>query len=238
MVPLSIVYKKGIKFDGNNPTIIDAYGAFGNSRRPDFSRNRLVWFNHGGIYAVAHVRGGAEKGDNWYKGGFKATKPNSWKDLIACAEYLVENKYTSSQKLAISGASAGGITIGINTVRMENTISTSSIAEFGTVKDSMEFQYLFNMDTYHHIQEGVSYPSILLTASINDARVAPWQPAKAVAKMQAVSKGDNIVLFRMENQGHFSYPSDTDVYSFLFWQLGLPDFKFKPKNEMVKPISK
>src|ERR1035437_10147974 len=101
-----------MKFDGTNPAMIEAYGAFGLSMKAEFSRNRLAWFNHGGIYAVAHVRGGGEKGDKWYKGGFKITKPNSWKDLIACAEFLIKNKYTSSQKLAITGYSAGGITIG------------------------------------------------------------------------------------------------------------------------------
>jgi prolyl oligopeptidase len=246
MVPLSIVYKKGIKFYGSNPTIIDAYGAYGISYKPWFDLGRLGWLNHGGIFAVAHVRGGYEKGDNWYKGGFKATKPNSWKDLIACAEYLVKNKYTSPQKLAVTGASAGGITIGraiterpdlfkaaviyvsdMNAIRMENTFNNSSVTEFGTVKDSLEFQYLYNMDTYHHIFKGINYPSILFTASLNDARVAPWEPAKAVAKMQEVSQGDNIVLFRIEDKGHFDYPSDADVYSFLFWQLGHPNFKLK-----------
>jgi len=252
MVPLSIIYKKGMKFDGNNPTIIEAYGAYGISKKSEFNRNRLAWFNHGGIYAIAHVRGGGEKGDNWYKGGVKATKPNSWKDLIACEEYLINNKYTSPQKLALTGYSAGGITVGraiterpdlvktaviyvgfLNTIRMENTFNPA-VEEFGTAKDSLEFQYLYNMDTYHHIREGVTYPSVMFTAGLNDARVAPWQPAKAVAKMQQVSKGNNIVLFRVADTGHFDYPSDADVYSFLFWQLGHPDFKLKQPKPLQK----
>ncbi len=245
MVPLSIVYKKGIKFDGTNPAIIEAYGAFGISMKPIFFRNRLIWFNHGGIYAVAHVRGGFENGNDWHKGGLKATKPNSWKDLIACAEYMVKNKYTSSQKLATVGYSAGGITIGraiterpdlfkaaviysgvCNTIRQENTFNPQ-VSEFGTVKDSLESQYLFEMDTYHHIRQGIYYPSVLFTAGLNDSRVPPWQPAKAVARMQEVSNRENIILFRIEDQGHFSYPSDAEVYSFLFWQLGKPDFQLE-----------
>jgi prolyl oligopeptidase len=256
LVPLSITYGKGIKFDGTNPTIIEAYGAFGISKKPEFNRNRLAWFKHGGIFAIAHVRGGSEKGDNWYKGGFKATKSNSWKDFIACAEYLIKNRYTSPEKLAAMGASAGGITIGraiterpdlfkaaviyvgvLNTIRMENTFNPG-VAEFGTVKDSLEFQYLFNMDTYHHIRDGIKYPSVLFTAGLNDARVTPWEPAKAVAKMQQVSKNNNVVLFRVAGTGHFDYPSDADVFSFLFWQLGHPNFKLNNEDSLKSNTKK
>jgi prolyl oligopeptidase len=243
MVPLSIVYKKGLKLDGTNPVLIEAYGAYGSVEKPYFSRNRITWFSRGGIYAVAHVRGGGEKGDNWYKGGFKATKANSWKDLIACAEYLIDKKYTSSQNIGVAGYSAGGITVGraiterpelfkaaviyvgtLNPLRMEHTFNPS-VDEFGSAKDSLGFKYLYNMDTYHHIKEGVNYPSVLFTAGLNDSRVVPWQPAKAVAKMQQVNKEGNLILFRVANSGHFDHPSTADVYSFLFWQLGHPDFK-------------
>jgi prolyl oligopeptidase len=252
-VPLSIIYKKGIKLDGKNPTLIDAYGAYGISMKPYFNRNRLMWFKNGGIYAMAHVRGGGEKGDNWYKGGFKSTKSNCWKDLIACSEYLIKNKYTSSQNIAVTGSSAGGITVGraiterpelfkvaviyvglLNTVRIENTSNLSVAAEFGTVKDSLEFKYLLDMDTYHHIHKGVNYPSILFTAGLNDFRVPVWQIAKAAAKMQEVSKGENLILLRIEDKGHFNYPSEADVYSFLFWQLGHPDFKWKTTQSFKK----
>jgi prolyl oligopeptidase len=257
MIPLSIIYNKGIKLDGKNPTIINAYGAYGISLRPDFYRNRLLWYTNGGIYAVAHVRGGGEKGDHWYKGGFKATKPNSWKDLIACAEYMIKNKYTSPQKLAITGASAGGITVGraiidrpdlfkaaviyvgcFNTLRAETSHINSIVREFGTVKDSLESQYLYIMDAYQNTKDGVKYPSILFTAGMNDGRVDPWQPAKEAARMQQLNKGDNIVLLRIEDKGHFDYPSDADVYSFLFWQLGHPDFKLKEQKGFYKPNHK
>jgi prolyl oligopeptidase len=256
MVPISILYKKGIKLDGGNPTIIYAYGAYGTSLKPTFDMDRLVWLDHGGIYVFAHVRGGSEKGENWYKGGFKATKSNSWKDLIACSDYVIKKQYTTSQKLALIGSSAGAITIGraiterpdlfkaaviyvgaCNTLRIENTKSTS-VTEYGTVKDSIEFQYLYNMDVYHHIQEGVKYPSILFTAGKNDSRVAPWQPSKVVAKMQLANKGDNVVLLRLEDKGHYDYPSNDDIYSFLFWQLGHPDFKLKEKDSMFRIVQK
>ena len=253
MVPLSIVYKKGILLNGTNPTIINAYGAYGTSIKSEYDRERLAWFNKGGIYAVAHVRGGGEKGYNWYKGGFKENKSNSWKDLISCSEYLIKNNYTSSKKLALFGGSAGGITLGmaiterpdlfkaaviyvglLNAIRIENSFNTANITEFGTTKDSVEFQYLMNMDVYHHIREKVTYPSILFTASLNDSRVAHWLPAKAVASMQQVGKNDNIILFRIDDGGHFSYPSGADIYSFLLWQLGHGDFKFKHSPFLFK----
>jgi len=246
MVPLSIVYRKNTKFDGNNPAFIEAYGAYCVVNKPEFNRNRQIWYNHGGIFALAHVRGGGEKGDNWYKGGFKATKANSWKDLIACAEYLIKNKYTSKEKLALFGASAGGITVGraiterpdlfkaaiiyagcLNTLRSEISPNNNITSEFGTVKDSVEFGYLYEMDTYHHIKDSVKYPSILFSAGLNDARVDPWITAKVVARMQNINENNNLILLRVVDKGHFDYPSVEDVYSFLFWQLGHPDFKLK-----------
>jgi prolyl oligopeptidase len=248
-VPLSIVYKKGLVLDGNNPTILEAYGAYGYSMRPYFKANLLLWLKYGGIYAIAHVRGGGEKGDNWYKGGFKSTKSNSWKDLISCSEFMIQNKYTSQNKLALTGASAGAIAVGraiterpdlckaaviyngiINPLRMETSFNNTSITEFGTVKDSLEFHYLLDMDTYHHIFEEINYPSVLFTASYNDSRVAPWLSAKGVAKMQQNCKTENIILYRIEDNGHFGYPSDADVYSFLFWQLNHPNFKYQGRN--------
>ncbi len=112
MIPLSIVYRRGIKLDGSNPTLLWGYGAYGISQDPAYGPALLAWYEKGGVFAVAHVRGGGEYGEDWYKGGYKLTKPNTWKDFIACGEYLVENKYTSPDKLAGEGGSAGGILIG------------------------------------------------------------------------------------------------------------------------------
>lgn len=243
LVPLTIVYSKGVELNSKNPTLIEGYGAYGVSMNATFDFPLQVWLKMGGIYAVAHVRGGGEKGDDWYKGGFKTTKANSWKDFIACSEYLIKNKYTSPHFLAAKGASAGGITAGraiterpdlfkaaiidvgkLNSLRSENTSNSLSITEYGTVKDSIEFVHILDMDVYHHIKNNVTYPSLLISAGLKDARVDWWQPAKAAARFQEVSEGkDNIVLFKLSDEGHFGVSDKinaaTDEYSFLLWQL-------------------
>jgi prolyl oligopeptidase len=249
MVPLSIIYSKNTLLNGQNPTLLYGYGAYGISMNSFFDPSLLAWFHKGGIYAIAHVRGGGEKGDAWYKGGYKATKPNSWKDFIVCAEYLIKNNYTSSPKLAAYGGSAGSITVGRaiterpdlfkaaiisvgvpDMIRFETSSNTINISEFGTVKDSLEFQYLYEMDTYRHIKKGIHYPSILFTAGMNDARVNVWEPAKAVAAFQGACAGqNNIILFRISDNGHFGdddfAKESSDIYSFLLWQLGHRDFQ-------------
>lgn len=251
LIPLSIIYNKNIKIDGSNPTLLEAYGAYGISLNSNFYLPNIAWLNMGGIYCVAHVRGGSEKGNDWYKSGFKATKPNSWKDFISCAEFLIDEKYTSPSKLAAKGASAGGITVGraiterpdlfkaaildvsmLNMLNFENTHNTFGISEFGTNKDSLEYKYLYEMDVYHHIKKGVKYPSLLLTAGLNDARVDWWQPAKAVAKLQDYAKQtNNVVLFKIHNSGHFGEPDivkeESENFSFLLWQLNHPKVKLK-----------
>jgi prolyl oligopeptidase len=245
LVPLTIVYADQTKFDGLAPTILKAYGFFNISNTPEYSKERRAWFNKGGIYAVAHVRGGGEKGEDWYRGGYKATKPNSWKDLIACAEYLIENNYTSSEKLAVTGGSAGAITVGraiiekpklfkaavisvgdLNVLRREEAASNSAIVEYGTVNDSIEFGYLYNMDVYQNLNENEHYPSILFTIGLNDPRVAPWASGKAAAYMQRYNR-DNIVLLKASNDGHSSAFYSYDAYAFLLWQLGYEGFELK-----------
>jgi prolyl oligopeptidase len=250
-VPLSIIYSKNVSLDGNNPTLLEAYGSYGISMNSHFDLGLLTWLNAGGIYAVAHVRGGGEKGNDWYKAGYKANKPNTWKDFIACAEYLIENKYTSSAKLAAKGVSAGGIPVGmavierpelfkaallqvsaLNSLRYENTRNNFTIPEFGTTKDSIEFNYLYAMDIYHNIKDDVQYPSLLITGEVNDALVDIWQSAKAAARFQEVSKGKhNVVLFKVGDSGHNGggdrIKDELDNYSFLFWQLNDPKFKLK-----------
>jgi prolyl oligopeptidase len=243
MVPLTIIYSKNLKLSGEAPTLLEGYGTYGVSMNATFNFPLQVWLKLGGIYAVAHVRGGGEKGDEWYKGGYKATKSNSWKDFIACAEYLIKNKYTSPKYLAAKGVSAGGITAGkaiterpelfkaaildvspLNSLRSENTSNSLSVSEYGTVKDSLEFRYILDMDVYHHIKDKIKYPSLLITAGLRDARVDWWQPAKAVARFQEVSEDNgNIVLFKISDEGHFGVSdlirAATDEYSFLLWQL-------------------
>lgn len=254
-VPLSIVYKKGIKKDGKNPVFFYGYGAYGSSMSPFFSPGFLLWTNGGGILAVAHVRGGGELGDQWYKGGYKTTKPNTWKDLIACAEYLVKENYTAPGKIAINSASAGGILIGramterpdlfaaaipqvgcLNAVRMEESPNGPGNApEFGTIKDSVECMALLEMDALHHIKDGVKYPATLITAGMNDPRVTAWEPGKFAARLQAANASDKPILFftdydaghGMGNTKTKSFESMADVFSFAFWQTGNPDYQVK-----------
>jgi prolyl oligopeptidase len=220
MVPLSILHKKGMELNGKNPTWLIGYGAYSISSLPSFNPMRRAWLERGGVYAVAHVRGGGEKGEAWYRGGFKATKPNTWKDFIACAEFLIENQYTSPAYLAGSGTSAGGILIGramterpdlfavaiprvgcMNAVRFEFTENAVNTPEFGTVKDSLEFTYLLEMDAYQKLKEGTNYPASFITAGMTDSRVSPWQPGKFAARLQAVNKTKRPVILRVEFEG-------------------------------------
>jgi len=253
-IPLSLVYKKGIKKNGRNPIFIKGYGAYGYSMNPSFNPELLLWTQGGGIIAFAHVRGGEELGEQWHKGGFKTTKPNTWKDLIACAEFLVNENYTSPKKISINAVSAGGILIGramterpdlfavaipeigvMNPLRFEETPNgPANISEFGTIQDSVECMALIEMDSYLHIKDGVEYPATLITAGMNDSRVIAWQPAKFAARLQAANSSDKPILFWTDyTAGHGAdtktkiFESWADVLSFAFWQTGHPDYQKK-----------
>ncbi|RZS99454.1 prolyl oligopeptidase family serine peptidase [Aquimarina brevivitae] len=253
LVPLSIIYKEGTKLNGKNRVLINAYGGFKWSNSPYLYPYLLYWLQEGGIYAIAHVRGGGEKGDDWHKGGYKTTKPNSWKDLIACTEHLIAKDYTTHDKIALWGASAGGITIGraiterselfkaafirvgvLNTLRNEfGPSGKSHIKEFGTVKDSTEFKGLLAMDAYHHIKERAKYPALYLTAGMNDVRVPAWQPAKFAARLINEGHPDNIVLLDTDFEGGHGFEASPDkanlelakVMTFLLWQTGHPEYQ-------------
>ena len=222
---------------------------------PHFTPDLLLWTNNNGILAIAHVRGGGELGDKWYKGGYKTTKPNTWKDLIACAEFMISDKYTSPNKIAINSASAGGILIGramterpdlfaaaipevgcLNPVRAEESPNGPvNVPEFGSVKDSVECKALIEMDSYLHIKDGVKYPATLITAGMNDPRVIVWQPAKFAARLEAANASDKPVLFLVDYEaGHGignskkkDFESLADVFSFALWQTGVPGFQLK-----------
>jgi len=255
-IPLSLIYNKSLVKDGKNYTMMDGYGAYGVSMIPFFSLRRLLWVKEGGIYAIAHVRGGGEKGDAWHKGGFKTTKSNTWKDFISCAEYLMNNNYTSKDKLAVWSGSAGGIMIGraitdrpdlfkaaivefgsLNTLRSESRPNgANNVKEYGTIKDSLEFEGIKEMDAYHHIQQGVEYPATFLTAGLNDPRVPAWFSVKFAARMQASNASDNINLILIDDEtGHGTdntklkeFERYANILSFAFWQTGHPDYQ--PKN--------
>ncbi|MDQ0065158.1 prolyl oligopeptidase family serine peptidase [Chryseobacterium lathyri] len=254
-IPLSLIYNKNFIKDGLNPTLIDAYGAYGISRSPFFAKSYLLWASQGGIVAIAHVRGGGEKGETWHLDGYKETKFNSWHDLIDCTEYLIKEGYTSKDKTAIWGTSAGGITVGramterpdlfkaaivevgmINMLRFENTPNgEGNIKEFGTVKKLNEFKNLLEMDAYHHIKKGIKYPATLITGGINDNRVIVWQPTKFAAKLMACNVSKNPILLKIDYEGGHGnnipisqrYSGLSDIFTFTFWQLGHPDYQPK-----------
>jgi len=252
MIPLSIVYNKNVKLDGSTNCLLTGYGAYGISLTPSFSTMLLALINKGVIYAVAHVRGGGEKGEAWYKAGYKTTKPNTWKDLISCAEYLIKNKYTSAAKITGMGTSAGGITIGraittrpdlfgaaidnvgcSNALRLENGPNGPiNIPEFGTVKDSVESRALFEMDALHHVKEGVKYPAVMCVCGWHDPRVIAWQPAKFAAALQHASVSGKPVLLDVNyDDGHFTedkavtFKNFANMFAFGLWQTGNPGFQ-------------
>ncbi|HTS22747.1 MAG TPA: prolyl oligopeptidase family serine peptidase [Casimicrobiaceae bacterium] len=253
LVPLSIVHRKGLKLDGSNPTILYGYGAYGISQTPFYRPTFLPWFNRGGILAVAHVRGGGEYGEDWHKAGYKLTKHNTWEDAIACGEWLIEHKYTSSPKIAIMGGSAGGIFVGrsiterpdlfgaaidevpvSDSLRMEFTSNgPPNIPEFGTVKDEEGFKGLYAMSSYHHVKDGTKYPAVLLTTGINDPRVDAWEAGKMAARLQAASTSGKPILLRIDfDAGHgfgstkkSQYEERADTLAFLFWQFGVAGFQ-------------
>lgn len=254
-VPLSILHRRDIVLDGSHPTLLNGYGAYGFTASIRYRPTDLAWLERGGVLAIAHIRGGGAFGKEWHHAGRKLTKPNTWKDFIACAEYLVEKKYTSPSKLAGEGGSAGGILIGrsiterpdlfaaahisvgcTDMMRFETTLNgPPNVPEFGTTTKEDEFRGLLAMSTLHHIRDGVKYPGVLLTHGINDPRVEPWISAKTTARLQAATGSGKPVLFRVDyHAGHGIGSTKTqrqeelaDVWSFLLWQFG--DLEFQPK---------
>jgi prolyl oligopeptidase len=250
MVPLSIVYPKTMKRDGSAPTLLDGYGAYGIANTPFFNPMQLAWYEKGGIYAECHVRGGGEYGEEWHLAGKGATKPNTWNDFIACAQYLIDQKYTSPSRLAGQGGSAGGILIGraittrpdlfaaaidivgdSDTLRSEESANgVPNIPEFGSTKTEAGFKALYEMSAYHHVKPSTAYPAVLLETGYNDPRVDPWQMAKMAAQLQASTSSGKPVLLRVEYAGGHGGIGGTekqrqertaDEDSFLLWQFGL-----------------
>jgi len=248
LVPLVILSQKGLKRDGTNPTLMIGYGAYGIvNTEPFFASGYLPWLERGGILAFAGVRGGGEYGEEWHMAGKQKTKPNTWKDFIACAEYLISEKYTSAAHLAGEGGSAGGILIGNSiaerpdlfaaavdavglndAVRAETTSNgVPNIPEFGSTKTEEGFKALLEMDAYLKIKDGVKYPAVLLVTGINDPRVEPWMSAKMAARLQAATNSGKPILLRVDYDAGHGFGStkrqrneqNADIYAFLFGQL-------------------
>jgi prolyl oligopeptidase len=232
---------------------LHGYGSYGITYDPGFDPTSLAWLERGGVVAVAHIRGGGEYGEDWHSGGRKGTKRNTITDFLACAQYLIDHKYTSPQHLAGEGTSAGGITVGgaiterpdmfgaaLDNVGMSDDLRAelqingpANIPEFGTVKNADDFRNLYAISAFHRLKDHTAYPAVLLTTGINDPRVDPWQMNKMTARLQATSSSGKPVLLRVDyDAGHGGIGATksqhtallTDQFSFLLWQLGDPDY--------------
>ncbi|MBB5192590.1 prolyl oligopeptidase [Silvimonas terrae] len=252
-VPLSIVAKKGLKRDGKNPTLVQAYGSYQIVSSPYFSTRFISFLEQGGVMATAHVRGGGEYGKRWWQAGKGPNKHNTWGDLIDCCKSLIKDGWTDNHHLAIEGGSAGGITVGramteapelfavvvsdvgaSNTVRMEfSPNGPDNIDEFGSIKNKQGFKDLLAMDSTQHVKNGTRYPAVLLTTGVNDPRVAPWEVGKMTARLQkATTSGKPVILSVDYDAGHGMGSSRkqidehlADEYAFIFWQTGVKAFQ-------------
>lgn len=248
-VPMFIVHKKGIKLDGQNPTLLFGYGGFNVNLTPNFSVSRIVWLEMGGIYAVPNLRGGAEYGEEWWKAGIKLKKQNVFDDFIAAAEYLIKNNYTQPSKLAISGGSNGGLLVGatlnqrpelfgaalpavgvMDMLRFQKfTIGWAWTSDYGDVGIKEEFEANFKFSPLHNIKKGGIYPPVMVTTSDHDDRVVPAHSFKYTATLQESQAGDAPILIRIEvNAGHGAgkptakvIQEQADVYGFLMKSLGM-----------------
>ncbi len=256
-IPVTLLYRKSTQLTGENPTLLVGYGAYGRSMRPTFDPARLAWLERGGVYAIAHVRGGGEYGEKWHEAGRKATKVNTITDFIAVADFLVKYGFTNPRKLAIEGTGAGGIPVGGALVRRPDLFAAAvarvpaldmlrfetmangpaNVPEFGSIATRAGFEALQGMSAYHQVRDGTPYPAVLLTAGINDPRVDAWQPGKMAARLQQASTSGKPVLLRVEFKGGQGGGTSldeelADIFSFLLWQFGDPEFQ--PKKEEAK----
>ncbi|MFD1820151.1 prolyl oligopeptidase Serine peptidase. MEROPS family S09A [Pseudarcicella hirudinis] len=247
-VPMFLVYKKGIRLDGSNPTLLYGYGGFNISLLPNFSATLLPLIEQGAIFAQTNLRGGAEYGEKWHEQGMKLKKQNVFDDFIAAGEYLIAEKYTSKERLAIRGGSNGGLLVGavmnqrpdlfkvaipqvgvMDMLRFHKfTIGWNWIADYGSSDNAEEFKALYAYSPLHNLKEGVNYPATLITTADHDDRVVPAHSFKYAATLQEKYKGKNPVLIRIDtNSGHGA--SNTakniellaDIYSFMFYNMNI-----------------
>ncbi len=252
-VPMFVFHKKGLELNGHNPMLLTGYGGFNVSLTPSFVGGRYIWLEHGGIFAVANLRGGAEFGEDWHQAGMLQKKQNVFDDFISAAEFLISQKYTDKDHLAIQGGSNGGLLVGaaftqrpdlyravvcqvplLDMLRYQNfQIAKLWIPEYGSAEDSKQFDWLYAYSPYHHVKPGTQYPAILFMTADTDTRVDPMHAKKMAALMQAEAANgqsrERPILLRIETKaGHGAgkpitkqIEEGTDIYSFLFWQLGV-----------------
>jgi prolyl oligopeptidase len=246
-IPMFVVHKKGIVLEGQNPTLLYGYGGFNISMTPSFSTSNILFLEQGGIYAVACLRGGGEFGKEWHKAGTKLSKQNVFDDFIAAAEYLIAEKYTSPDKLAIRGGSNGGLLVGacmtqrpelfkvalaavgvMDMLRFHKfTVGWGWVDDYGSSDKEEEFKYIYKYSPLHNIKAGIAYPATLITTADHDDRVVPAHSFKFAATLQAAQAGENPTLIRIETMsGHGSSSTSkaieelTDMWAFTLWNLG------------------
>lgn len=249
-IPMFIVYKKGLKLDGTNPTILYGYGGFNISLTASFSPVLIPFLDNGGVYAQANLRGGAEYGDKWHEAGMRLQKQNVFDDFIAAGEYLIREKYTSNARLALRGGSNGGLLVGavmnqrpelakvafpqvgvMDMLRFHKfTIGWNWIADYGSSDNAADFKNLYAYSPLHNIKEGINYPATLVTTADHDDRVVPAHSFKYIAELQekAAKSTTNPLLIRVDvNSGHGasntakSLEQTADIYAFMFYNMGL-----------------
>jgi len=238
-----IVHRKGISMDGSNPTLMYGYGGFNVSLTPRFSVGRLAWLEMGGVYAVPNLRGGGEYGQAWHEAGMLENKQNVFDDFAAAGRYLIEDGYTTSEKLAIAGGSNGGLLTGASLIQNPDlfgaaivavgvldmlryhkfTIGWAWVPEYGSSDDPEQFEYLYEYSPLHNVEDGEAYPATLITTADTDDRVVPAHSYKFAARLQEGQGGDEPVLLRVETKaGHGGgkptskiIEEQSDVYAFL-----------------------
>ncbi len=249
-IPLFVVHKKGLKMDGNNPTLLYGYGGFNISLSPSFSTSNIFFLENGGVYVLANLRGGGEFGEEWHKAGMLEKKQNVFDDFIGAAEYLIENKYTSPEKLAIRGGSNGGLLVGATMAQRPDlfavalpavgvmdmlrfhrfTVGKGWIPEYGCADSSKaQFDFLHAYSPVHNLKEGVKYPSTMVTTGDHDDRVVPAHSFKFAARLQATHGGENPVLIRIETDaGHGAgkpiskvIEEQADIWAFTLYEMGI-----------------
>lgn len=248
-VSLFLVYRKDLRFDGDRPTLLYGYGGFNISLTPSFNRGLYLWLEHGGVYAVANLRGGGEYGEEWHRAGMLERKQNVFDDFIAAAEHLIRERVTNPKRLAIQGGSNGGLLVAAALTQRPDLfravvcqvpltdmlryhrflIAKLWIPEYGSADDPQQFKYLYAYSPYHRVRKGERYPATLITTAESDTRVDPLHARKFAAALQAANASENPILLRVETKaGHGAgkplskqLEEATDIWSFLFWRLGL-----------------
>jgi prolyl oligopeptidase len=256
MVPLSIICRRDIALNGSHPAVYEGYGAYAISIDPFFDPRVLGWVERGGVFAIVHARGGGELGEDWHNAGRMQTKQHTIDDMVAAAHYLIDNRYTSPQRLAVRGTSAGGIAVGgaivqhpelfaaaidnvgvTDLLRFQSTQGgAANVPELGDVGQEAGFRNLYAVSSYHHISQGAKYPAVMGITGANDPRVPSWMVAKMIARLQAATASDRPVLLRVDfDAGHGLGSTRTqreeqmaDEWTFILWQTGDPEFQPAP----------